>query len=109
MTGAIAVAAWSRELLQSAESTATAVVSLERRAMNAGISGAEAGRQISVLLHEFNPHGDPSTWRPLHSRRGLLELQAVWSRACRASGVRPTAELWALVTEGGYDRAAEEL
>ncbi len=50
----------------------------------------------------------PDTWRPLHSRRQILELQAAWSRSCRKQGPKPTPQLWSLVVESGYCRALSE-
>ena len=87
----------------------TALKSLEERAMMENLSGAEAGRLIVNVLEEFDPHGPPTTWRPHHSQRQLLEIQQAWSRSCRKQGITPKVELWNLVVESAYSRAVSEL
>ena len=85
------------------------VACLERRTMNASLTGAETGRLLMGVLDEFCPHGPVASWRQLHSRRQVLELQAVWSRSCRQRGIPACPELWRLVVEAAYRRAEEEL
>ena len=77
----------SERMLENSDRTITAVVNLERRAMSQNMSGAECGRMLVGILEELNPHGAVNTWRQLHSRRKILELQAVWKRSCRPTEV----------------------
>ena len=95
--------------LERLDRTNTAVINLERRTMNASLTGAETGRLLMGALDEFCPHGPVASWRQLHSRRQVLELQAVWSRSCRQRGIPASLELWRLVVEAAYRRAVEEL
>ena len=94
------------ELLRS---TAVAIVNLEARHCSTHLTGAEAGRLFMCIVAELEPHGPEDTWRPLHAKRQIIELQAKWSRSCRRSGIRPTVVHWNLVVEAGYQRALQDL
>ena len=84
----------------------TCLSNLERRAMNAGLTGSEAGRLLMLTLQEYCPFGTMDTWQQWHCRRQVLELQAIWSRSCRCYGVIPTWELWELVSIGWVNGAS---
>ena len=104
-----AVIAWPFHLQCTLESCQTSLRCMERRAMSEHLSGAETGRLFMCALEEWNPHGPAETWRWLHARRIVLELQAHWIRSMRLQGVVPTEALWDLVVESGYQRAVQEL
>ena len=99
----------NRRILEQHEKATTAVVSLERRHMDCHLTGAECGRLFVGLLAEFSPHGEVSSWRPLHSRRCVVELQAKWKRSCSRMGLPATEEVWRTLVESAYSRAQEEL
>ena len=77
--------------------------------MNQELIGAEIARLFMGLLHDFSPHGTVDTWRWLHARRTIVELQACWTRNLRKEGVAPSAALWNIIVESGYRRAIKEL
>ena len=77
--------------------------------MSQELTGAETARLFMNLLDEYSPHGTPDTWRWVHARRTILELQACWTRNLKKQGVRPSADLWNIIVESGYRRALKEL
>ena len=94
-----------QQVLEQCRQATVAMKNLEQRKMKQELNGAEASRLICLAVHDYRPHGPPSTWRIYHSRRVVLELMASWSKA---NGSLATAELWSLVVEAGYKRALEE-
>ena len=60
---AAAAPAWRDSALHNVERVAVATVNLERRSMEQNLTGAETGRLMLQILDEYDPHGDPSTWR----------------------------------------------
>ena len=104
-----AIAQSTAAIQASAERAKDALVNLERRAMNRNLTGAECGRLLVTILEEWDPHGAYHTWRWAHARRKVLEQQGIWVRACNNQGLQPTQQLWDLIVEGAYSRAAEEL
>ena len=94
--------------LEQTQSTATAVVNLERRFMQLHLTGAETSRLVSCLLHEFQPFGAIDTWRAEHCMRVLLELQACWKRSMALKGQPVSIETWNAVVECGIQRALDE-
>ena len=45
----------------------------------------------------------------MHVRRSIVELQATWIRSLKNSRITATGNLWQLIVESGYLRAADEL
>ena len=93
----------------SAESTALAISNLERRAMEYGLTGEEAGRLLVNILDEWGPYGAEDTWHWETGRRKILKVQATWSRSCMRQGLRASCRAWDLIVEGAYRRAVAEL
>ena len=85
-----------------------ATVNLERRYMEANLTGAEASRLVAAELADYSPYGPVATWQTGHSYRRLLEVQAFWRCSCMQRGVRPTEALWNAIVEAAYSRALEE-
>ena len=93
---------------QLLESITKAEVNLERRMMEARLSGSEASRLVAAEVGDYSPYGAVDTWQCWHSYRRLEEIRSHWSVTCRDRGVSPTEGLWAAVVESGYQRAEEE-
>ena len=94
--------------LEQTQSTATAVVNLERRFMQLHLTGAETSRLVSCMLHEFCPFGPIATWRAEHCMRTLLELQACWKRSMALKNQPVSIQTWNAVVECGIQRALDE-
>ena len=99
------VVSWSAGLQRQFGMAVTALVQLERRAMEQNMTGAETAALLVDVLDAFDPAGPRESWRNLESRQMILDVQAKWSRSCRKWGVIPTDFLWSLQVEACYRRA----